>query len=320
MYDNKNDWKGSREGFGDALVHLGKANPKVVVLTGDLTGSVRADAFKKKFPNRFFQFGVAEQNMMCAAAGMSLVGLVPFVCTYGIFSSGRCWEQLRLSVCYSNCNVKIEGTHAGLLVGPDGASHQATEDIAITRVIPNLTVIVPCDSIEAKKATLAAAAIKGPVYLRLGREPIPVITTKKTPFRIGKANIMTTGKDVVIIACGAEVHQALLAAKELQFQGIQATVVNIHTTKPIDKKVIIAQAKKTGAVVTVEEHQVIGGLGSAVAEVLAKNYPVPIEMIGIQDEFGTSGHPMELIKKYNLYYTDIVKGVLKVLKRRNKNV
>ena len=198
---------------------MGEINPKVVVLTCDLTNSVRVEAFKKKFPDRFFQFGVAEQNMMSIAAGMSLTGYIPYVCTYGVFSAGRCWEQLRISVCYSDCNVKIEGAHSGLLVGPDGATHQATEDIAVTRVIPNLRVVIPCDAIEARKATMAAADTPGPVYIRLGREPIPVITTEETPFTLGKAHISREGKDVTVIACGVEVYESLVAAEEMEKEG-----------------------------------------------------------------------------------------------------
>ena len=316
MNNNKEDWQGSREGFGEALVELGEANPRVVVLTCDLTNSVRAEAFKNKFPDRFFQFGVAEQNMMGIAAGMSLTGYIPYVCTYGIFSSGRCWEQLRLSVCYSNCNVKVEGAHSGLLVGPDGASHQATEDIATTRVIPNLRVVVPCDTVEARKAAIAAADVQGPVYIRLGREPIPVITNEKTPFNLGKALILREGKDVTVVACGVEVSQSLLAAEEMEKEGISVGVVNLHTIKPIDRETLIKLAKETGAVVTAEVHQVSGGLGSAVAEVLSENYPVPIEMVGIRDKFGVSGPPWELLKHFGLTSDDIKEAVKKVIARK----
>ena len=316
MDKNKENWKGSREGFGEGLVKLGETNPKVVVLCCDLTNSTRVEAFKKRFPDRFFQFGVAEQNMMAIAVGMSLTGYIPYVCTYGVFSAGRCWEQLRLSVCYTNCNVKVEGAHAGILVGPDGASHQATEDIAITRVLPNLKVVVPCDAIEARKATIASADIPGPVYIRLGREPIPIITTEETPFTLGKANIMREGKDVTVIACGVEVSEALQAAEELEKEGIKVGVVNLHTIKPIDKETIVKLAKETGAVVTAEEHQVFGGLGGAVAEVLSQEYPVPIEMVGIKDSFGISGPPWELMKHFGLTSNNIKEVIKKVLSRK----
>lgn len=316
MNKNKENWKGSREGFGEALVKLGETNPKVVVLTCDLTNSIRAEDFKKKFPDRFFQFGVAEQNMMSIAAGMSLSGYIPYVCTYAVFSAGRCWEQLRLSVCYSNCNVKIQGGHAGILVGPDGASHQATEDIGAIRVIPNLKIVVPCDTIEARKATIAAADIPGPVYIRVGREPIPVITTEETPFNFGKANVLREGKDVTVIACGVEVYESLLAAGEMEKEGVSVGVVNLHTIKPIDNETITKLAKETGAIVTAEEHQVTGGLGGAVAEVLSQKYPVPIEMVGIKDKFGVSGPGWELMKHFGLTSNEIVKAIKKVLARK----
>ena len=321
MYDyknimNKENWKASREGYGEALVELGKVNKNIVVLSGDLTESTRSLSFKEKYPDRFFQFGVAEQNMMSAAAGMSLCGLIPFVNTYGVFSSGRCWDQLRMSVCYSNCNVKIEGAHAGLMVGPDGASHQALEDMALTRVLPNLKVLVPCDSIEAKKATTAAANINGPVYLRLSREATPVITDATSPFIIGKANILKKGKDVAIFACGAEVFLSLLAAQELEKENINVFVVNMHSIKPPDDELIIKLAKKTGAVVTVEEHQINCGMGSMVAEILAKKFPVPVELIGVEDSFGESGEPWELIDHFGLNKQHIIKKVKKVLQRK----
>ena len=316
MNNGRENWQGSREGFSEALVKLGETNPKVIVLTCDLTNSVRAEAFKKKFPDRFFQFGVAEQNMMSIAAGMSLTGYIPYVCTYGVFSAGRCWEQLRISVCYSDCNVKIQGAHSGLMVGPDGATHQATEDIALTRVIPNMTVVIPCDAIEARKATIAAADIPGPVYIRLGREPIPVITTEETPFTIGKAHISREGKDVTVIACGVEVYESLVAAEEMQKEGVSVGVVNLHTVKPVDKETILRLAKETGAIVTAEEHQVTGGLGSAVAEVLCQSFHVPIEMVGIKDRFGVSGPPWELMEEFGLTHVGIIEAIKRVLKRK----
>ena len=316
MDKDKKNWRGTREGFGEGLVILGERNPKVVVLCADLTKSTRANLFRERFPDRFFEFGVAEQNMMGVAAGLSLAGYIPYVCTYGVFSAGRCWEQLRTSVCYNNCNVKIEGAHSGLLVGPDGATHQATEDIAATRVIPNLKVVVPADSIEAKKTTIAAADIPGPVYIRVGREPTPIVTNEDSPFIFGKADIIREGKDVAVIACGVEVSEALLAAKEMEKEGIDACVVNLHTIKPIDEEAIINIARKTGAIVTAEEHQVFAGLGGAVAEVLSKNYPVPIEMVGIRDKFGESGQPYELLEEFGLTSSGIMRAVRKVLERK----
>ena len=317
MFDDKSKWRSSREGFGEALVELGEAHPEVVVLTCDLTESTRCKDFAERFPDRFFQFGVAEQNMMCAAAGMSLAGLVPFVCTYGVFSAGRCWEQLRLSMCYSNCHVIVEGAHAGLLVGPDGASHQATEDLATTRVIPNLTVICPCDAVEAKKATLAAYDLDGPVYIRVGREPIPVVTDERTAFEIGEVNVpFSNGTcDAVIIACGSEVFQAMLAGEQLRAEGIDVAVLNSHTIKPFDAG-IVDVVKEVKAIVTAEEHQVIGGLGSAVAELLSRECPVWIEMVGIKDQFGQSGQPMELIEHYGLGKQSILEAVKRVLERK----
>lgn len=318
MDRDKKNWRGTREGFGEGLVILGERNPKIVVLSADLAKSTRAYPFKERFADRFFEFGVAEQNMMGVAAGLSLTGYIPYVCTYGIFSSGRCWEQLRTSVCYNNCNVKIEGAHSGLLVGPDGATHQATEDIAAIRAIPNLKIVVPADSVEARKATIAAADISGPIYLRFGREPTPIVTNEDYPFILGKANIIREGKDVAVIACGVEVSEALLAAEEMEKEGIEICVVNLHTIKPIDEETIINIAKKTGAIVTAEEHQIFGGLGGAVAEVLSKNYPVPIEMVGIRDKFGESGQPYELLEEFGLTSSGIIRAIRKVLERKKK--
>ncbi len=308
--------KATREGYGEGLVSLGEINPSVVVLTADLGESTRANLFGERFPHRFFQVGIAEQNMMSMAAGMSLCGQIPYVSTFAVFASGRCWDQLRISVCYTNCNVKIGATHAGISVGPDGATHQATEDIAITRVLPNLKVVVPCDAIEARKATIASADIPGPVYIRLGREPIPIITTEEDVFTFGKANIMREGKDVTVIACGVEVSEALLAAEELEKEGIDVCVVNMHTIKPIDKETIVKLARETGAVVTAEEHQVFGGLGGAVAEVLSQEYPVPMEMIGMKDTFGVSGSARELMKHFGLTSDSIKEAIKKVLSRK----
>lgn len=306
----------TRNGYGEGMVEAGKKDKNVVVLCADLTGSTRSNYFQEEFPERFVEVGIQEQNMMGIAAGMALSGKVPFVSTYGVFCPGRNWDQLRVSVCYSKANVKLTGAHTGISVGPDGATHQALEDIAITRCLPNLTVIAPCDYEETKKATIEAAKINGPVYLRFARENTPVFTTKNTPFKIGKANILKEGKDASIIACGPLVYEALQAAKKLANQNIDVEVINNHTIKPIDEKTINYSAKKTGAVVTVEEHQIMGGAGSAIMEVLAKNNPVPVEMVGINDTFGASGEPQELLKKFGCTDKDIINAVKKVIKRK----
>lgn len=308
----------TRDGYGHGLVKLGRKNKNVVVLCCDLTDSTRTNWFKKEFPDRFIEVGVAEQNMMGIAAGLAKEGKIPFISSYAVFNPGRNWDQLRISVCYSKMNVKIQGAHAGISVGPDGATHQALEDIAITRVLPNLTVIVPTDAIESEKATIAAGKLKGPVYLRFGREKVPVITTKKTPFKIGRASVFKTGKDVAVIACGVMVYEALVAADLLFEEGIKISVVNCHTIKPIDKKTIINIAKKTKAIVTAEEHQIHGGLGSAVAEVLSENYPVPIKRVGVKDTFGESGKTEQLMEKYCIKSKDIIKSVKEVLKLKRK--
>lgn len=307
----------TRDGYGKGLVWLGDNDPNIVVLTGDLSESTRSNWFAEKFPSRFVEVGVAEQNMMGIAAGLALSGKIPFVSSYATFNPGRNWDQMRVSVCYSMANVKVAGAHAGISVGPDGATHQALEDIAMVRALPNLTVVVPCDSIETQKATVAIAQeIKGPCYIRFGREKTPVFTTKTTPFKIGRAEIFRDGDDVAIIGSGILVYNALLAAKELEKLGVHAMVVNNHTIKPIDRKTLTLAAKKCGAVVTVEEHQIHGGAGSAVMEVLAEEYPVPVERVGMRDTFGESGKPMELIEKYGMGKDSIIKAVLKVLNRK----
>lgn len=306
--------KPTRDGFGEGLVELGRQNQNVVVLTADLTGSTRANWFQEKYPQRFFGFGVSEQDMFGAAAGFALSGKIPFCCTFGVFASGRAWDQIRLSVAYMNLNVKIAGSHGGISVGQDGASHQALEEITLMRVLPRMTVIVPCDSIEAKKATIASCGHQGPVYLRLGREPFPVITDDKTPFNIGKANILRNGPDAAIFACGIMVYESLTAAEVLEKDGINVTVVNLHTIKPIDKNIIIDLAKKTGCIVTAEEHLLAGGMGSAVSEVVSCEHPVPIRMIGIKDRFGESGKPPELMKFFGLTRDDIVRATKEVIK------
>jgi len=304
----------TRNGYGEGTVEAGKLDPNVMVLCCDLTDSTRSKAFKEAYPDRFIEIGVAEQNMAGVAAGLALEGKVPFCSSYAVFNPGRNWDQVRVSVCYNEANVKIVGAHAGISVGPDGATHQALEDIATTRVLPNMTVLAPCDSIETKKATLAAAKLKGPVYLRFAREKTPVFTTNKTPFKIGKAEVFKEGSDVTIIGCGPLVHEALKAAKELQKEKIEAEVINCHTIKPIDKKTIINSAKKTGRVVTIEEHQITGGLGGAVAEVLSQNQPVPMQIIGMPDSFGESGQPQELLDKYGMNAENIIKAVKKLIK------
>lgn len=310
----------TRNGFGDALVELGEKNQQVVALTGDLSESTRVLAFQEKFPQRFFEVGVAEQNMMGIAAGLALSGKIPFIASYATFSPGRNWDQLRVSVCYSKANVKVIGAHSGVSVGPDGATHQALEDIAMTRVLPNLIVIVPCDYQEAKKATLAIAEHNGPAYLRLTREKTPVFTTPESNFEIGKAEILQEGSDVAIIGCGPILYNAMLAARELAKEGISTMVVNNHTVKPIDEKVIISAAKKCGAIVTVEEHQIAGGAGSAICEVLAKSFPVPVEMVGMPDTFGQSGQPEELMQTYGMDSNAIVFAAKKVILRKDRNV
>jgi transketolase len=308
----------SRDGYGRALVQLGKKNKNVVALCCDLTDSTRVAWFKEKFPKRFVEIGVAEQNMAGIAAGMATMGKIPFISSYAVFSPGRNWDQIRVSICYSKLNVKIEGAHAGISVGPDGATHQALEDIAIMRVLPNMTVIVPADANQAEKATLEAGKITGPVYLRFGREKIPLFTTLKTPFKIGKADIYHEGTEVCIIACGLMVYEAMIAAEKLKAEGISAMVINCHTIKPLDVKTLVAAAKKTGAVVTAEEHQIHGGLGSAVAEALSMHHPVPIEMVAVKDSFGESGTQKELLEKFGLTHKDIILAAKQALIRKRQ--
>ncbi|MGB7957705.1 MAG: transketolase C-terminal domain-containing protein [Minisyncoccia bacterium] len=318
IFEKDVEQRPTRDGYGEGLVLAGEADPNVVALCADLTESTRTQAFAEKFPDRFFELGVAEQNMATIAAGLGVSGKIPFIASYATFSPGRNWEQIRTTIAYNNSNVTIAGHHAGISVGPDGATHQATEDIAIMRAMPNVRVIVPCDAVEARKATVAAAQVLGPIYLRFQREKTPVMTTDDTPFVPGKAEIFWQGKkpEVAIIACGALVYEALLAAKELEKENIGVMVVNCHTIKPIDEKKIAAVAEKTGAVVTVEEHQVTGGLGGAVAEVLAKYCPTPVEFVGMQDTFGESGDPAALLEKYGLDKASIIRAVKKVLRRK----
>ncbi len=311
-----------REGFGVGLIEAADADPNVVGLCADLTESTKMDAFAKKYPERFVEIGVAEQNLAAVASGMAAIGKVPFISSYAMFSPGRNWEQIRTTICYNNQHVIIAGSHAGVSVGPDGATHQAIEDIAITRVIANMTVIAPCDVHEARKATVEAASYKGPIYIRLAREKTPVFTTPETPFEVGKAyrvwNSASGAADVAIIACGSLVHNAILAAAELEKEGIGAIVLNNHTIKPMDEETILMAAKEAGAVVTVEEHQVMGGMGSAVAEVLARQYPAPMEFIGVQNRFGESGEPSELIEKFGMHPLAIVDAAHKVVQRKKE--
>lgn len=310
----------TRDGYGKGVVQAGEENANVVVLCADLTESTRSLWFKEKFPERFVEVGVAEQNMASLAAGMALAGKIPFVSSYAMFNPGRNWEQIRTTICYNEANVKIAGAHAGVSVGPDGATHQAIEDIALMRPIANMTVVVPCDAMEAQKATLAASRAQGPFYLRFGREKTPVFTTAESSFILGKAQLLWQNEhpEATLVACGSLVYNALLAAKELETEGVAVEVVNNHTIKPMDEKTIIEAAQKTGAVVTIEEHQAQGGMGSAVAEVLAKNFPVPIEFIGVQNQFGQSGSPAELIEYYGMGVTAIKEAVRRVLDRKRK--
>lgn len=305
-----------RDGFGKGVVRAGEKNPNVMVVCADLSESTRALWFKEKFPERFLQIGVAEQNMASVASGLAAVGKIPFIASYAMFSPGRNWEQIRTTVCYNERNVKIAGAHAGISVGPDGATHQAIEDVAIMRPIPAMTVIIPADAIEAEKATYEAANITGPVYIRYAREKTPVVTTEKTPFQIGRAQVYRDGKDVAIVAAGPLVYEALRAAYMLEKEGISARVINNHTVKPIDEKTISVAAKECGAIVTAEEHQVMGGMGSAVAEVVARTYPVPMEFVGVQDRFGESGPPDTLMDVFGLRDANIAEAAKKALARK----
>lgn len=317
MFDKNVEQVPIRQGFGEGLLEAGERNPRVVGLCADLTESTKMNLFSEKFPNRFIQVGVAEQNLASVASGLAAMGKIPFISSYAMFSPGRNWEQIRTTICYNDRPVKIAGSHAGISVGPDGGTHQAIEDIAITRVIPRMIVLSPCDSIEARKATLSSVDTGTPVYIRLAREKTPVMTTEETPFKIGKAETCwQSDKPVVgIVATGALLHKALMAAKELEEQGIGTEVMNLSTIKPLDEKAVIALAKKVSKIVTVEEHQIQGGMGSAVAECLAKNFPVPMEFIGVDDQFGQSGTPDELIEHYGMGTTSIIKAVHKILKR-----
>lgn len=306
--------KPTRDGFGEGLLELGKTNPNVVALSGDLEDSARAIWFKKEYPNRFFSVGIAEQDMIGAAAGLAIGGKIPFACSFSQFVTGKTLEQLRLSVCYQKLNVKVVGSHGGLSVGADGATAEALEEFTVLRSLPNMTVVVPCDAVEAKKAAIASATYPGPVYLRLGRAPAPVLTKESDIFQIGRAAVLRQGIDATIIACGLMVDHALKAAEALAKEDIHARVINLHTVKPVDRQAIVAAAKETGAIVTAEEHTVVGGLGSAVAEVVVCEHPVPMRFVGVMDCFGTSGDPAELLKVFHLMPEDIARAVRDVLK------
>lgn len=306
----------TRMGFGKGLVEAGDKDKQVMALCCDLTESTQVHLFAQKYPERYIEVGIAEQNMACIAAGLALQGKIPFMTSYASFSPGRNNEQVRTAICINNVPVKIGGMHAGVSVGPDGMTHQALEDIALMRVLPRMVVIVPCDAIEAQKATLTAATNGKPTYLRFGREKTPVFTTVETPFEIGRAEIFREGKDVSIIACGAFVYNAIIAAEELASEGIDCEVINSHTVKPLDEATILASVQKTGCIVSVEEHQIAGGLGSAVAETLAKNYPVPQEFIGAHDRFGESGQPDELMKAMGMDIPSIKEAIKKVIGRK----
>lgn len=322
LYLNKQLESGSvqtepiRVGFGRGLVTAGEHNHNIVALCADLTESTKMDAFAAAFPERFVEVGVAEQNLVTVAAGMAAMGKIPFTSSYAAFSPGRNWEQIRTTICLNDSNVKIVGSHAGVSVGPDGATHQMLEDIALMRVLPNMQVVVPCDSMQAEKATELLAGTTKPAYLRLAREATPVVTTADTPFSLGKAYVYKEGSDVTIVACGTMVYQSLMAAQILSKAKISAEVINAAVIKPLDTATIIASVRKTGAVVTAEEAQVAGGLGGAVAEVLAGQLPVPLERIGVHDEFGQSGTPDELLKHYKLTASDIANAAKAATKRK----
>lgn len=298
-----------RDGYGKALLKLIGDGKPVVALDADVAKSTRTVWVRDQYPEHFLDMGIAEQDMVGTASGLALGGIIPFASTYGVFLAGRAWDQMRTTVCYNNLNVKLAGAHAGISVGPDGATHQALEDVALMRVLPNMTVVVPCDAVETEKATLALAEREGPCYIRFGREAVPVITDEDSPFEIGKANVLRDGKDAVLFANGAMVYEGLEAAKQLAGEGIDLMVVNLHTVKPLDQEAVLAAARKTGRVITAEEHQAAGGMGSAVAECLAQHYPVPMRILGMQDGFGESGAPDELMKRYGFSSDAIYQAV-----------
>ena len=308
--------KDTRSGFGEGLAELGRTNPDVVALCADLTGSLKMDEFKKENPERFFQVGIAEANMMGMAAGMTIGGKIPFTGTFANFSTGRVYDQIRQSIAYSQKNVKIAASHAGLTLGEDGATHQILEDIGMMRMLPNMTVIVPADFNQTKQATIASAAHNGPVYLRFGRPVMPIFVKPDAEFVVGKADVLTEGTDVTIIACGHMVWKSIEALKTLTEKGISVELINMHTIKPLDVDAILKSVAKTRCVVTAEEHMRNGGLGDAVAQVLAQHDPIPQEFVAVNDKFGESGTPMELMTKYGIDTADVVAAVEKVLARK----
>ena len=305
-----------RDGYGKALLELCEKGENIMVLDADVAKSTRTVWIRDQYPDRFLDMGISEQDMVGTAAGLALSGMIPFVSTYCVFLAGRAWDQIRTTVCYNNLNVKLAGAHAGISVGPDGATHQSLEDVALMRVLPRMTVIVPCDAEETRKATLAIAKKNGPCFIRFGREAVPVITDEDTPFEIGKARLCCDGTDVTVFANGAMVYEALKAAEELAAKGISVRVYDLHTVKPLDEAVILAAAKETGCIVTAEEHQINGGMGGAVAEYLSKKCPVPLEMVAVDDSFGESGQPQELMDKYGLNSTAIAEKIKVVLARK----
>lgn len=309
----KRDRVPTRDGYGEALLELGK-DKQVMVLCADLTESTRVEKFRNKFPQQFIELGVAEQNLVTVASGLAHVGKIPFVSSYAVFCPGRCWEQIRTTICYNNVNVKIIGAHAGISVGPDGATHQMLEDIALMRSLPNMIVVVPADYEQTKKATKAIAAYKGPSYMRFAREKTEQLTTLKTPFEIGKAQILKEGEDVAIIGAGPLLYECLLAAGLLQERGVHAMVINCHTIKPLDKATLLNAARKCKRVVTVEEAQIAGGLGGAIAELLSEEQPTKLKRIGVMDRFGESGEPDELVKKFGLSSEFIFKEAYKLVR------
>ncbi len=315
IFDKEVDQKPTRDGFGEGLVELGEKNKDVVVLTADLSESTRANGFEKKFPERFFEVGVAEQNMAAIAAGLAISGKIPFISSYATFSPGKNWETIRTTIIYNKAKVKIAGHHSGIVTGPDGATHQATEDIAIVRSWPGIQVIVPCDSIEAKKATIESVKFNGPSYLRFTRDKTPVMTTEKTPFEPVSLFWTSESPKCVIFATGHMLYHALLAAKDLEREKVNVLVVNVSVIKPLDRKKILELVKKTGAATTVEDHQVMGGLGGSISEFLARELPTPIEFIGLQDTFAESGSPADLIKKYKMDSKSIASAVKKAVHR-----
>jgi len=306
-----------RDIYGQTLIELGKQNKHIVVLDADLSSSTRTSLFAREFPDRFFNFGVAEQNMMATAAGLASCGKIVFVSTFAMFATGRAWDQVRNTICYNNFDIKIVASHAGITVGPDGSSHQALEDVSLMRVIPNMNIIVPCDGPQSRDAIIAAANTKGPFYIRLGRPKVSTIENKGE-FKFGKAQVISEGKDVTIVACGIMVNEALVAAKNLLAKGISARLINLHTIRPLDKDTLLEAAKETAGIVVCEEHTIVGGLASSIDEVIAENHPTKVVRVGIKNRFGQSGESVELLKEYNLTSQDIEKAVLSIIHQENR--